>query len=90
MRAALELALLDRFRADSVEGDSEATYTKAFKVLAIMEAEPGTVVAARVARFVEDSLGCHRPERCRMSLRADEGRLVDWFLIGVRRGLYDG
>jgi len=38
MRAALEFALLDRFRA--AEAGSEAMYDKAFAVLQRMEVEP--------------------------------------------------
>ena len=80
MRAALELALLDRFRA--AEEGSEAMYDKAFDVLHRMETEPGGRVAVQVARLVEEALGWKR--------RADEGRLVDRFLRKLKVGMYDG
>lgn len=86
IRAALELALLDRFRADLEEFNSEAIYTKAFDVLAQMEAEPGGVVT----RLVEAALGCQRQtKRRRMSIHGDEGRLVDMFLNEIDKGMYD-
>jgi len=79
MRAALELALLDRFRA--ADAGPEGVYDKAFAVLQRMEMEPSGWVAAQVARLVEETLGRER--------RADEGRLVDRFLKKLKRGLYD-
>jgi flagellar biosynthesis GTPase FlhF len=90
MRATLEAALYDRFRADcDEEAASQATYEKAFMVLQHVEIEPGGVVAARVARFVEDMLGL---QGGRVLLRVDEGsegRMVDWFLEDVEDGKYD-
>lgn len=79
MRAALELALLDRVRAS--DDDSQGLYEKAFEVLQRMETKPGGWIAAQVARLVEETLGGRR--------RADEGRLVDRFLNDVNGGVYD-
>jgi hypothetical protein len=78
MRAALELALLDRFRA--ADDDFQGLYDKAFAVLQRMETEPVGWVAAQVARLMEETLGGKR--------RADEGRLVDRFLKKIKRGVY--
>ena len=79
MKAALELALLDRFRA--ADDDFQGLYDKAFDLLQRMETEPAGWVAAEVARLVEETLGWKR--------RADEGRLVDRFLNLIKRGAYD-
>jgi len=88
MRAALELALLDRFRAAEV--GAEALYDKAFAVLQRMETEPGGWIAAQVARLMEETPRWRGQEkRQRVSLHADEGRLVDWFLNDVNSGAYD-
>ena len=87
MRATLELALFDRFRA--TEAGAEALYDKAFAVLEQMETKPDGWAAANVARFVEETMGWRGQEkRQRVSLYADEGRLVDWFLDDVSSGVY--
>ena len=79
MRATLEAALYDRFKADLDENKTQAIYEKAFMVLQRVEIEPGGVVAARVARFVEEALGL-QPGRGTLRVDAgDEGRLVTWF-----------
>jgi hypothetical protein len=90
MRATLEAALYARFRADiGEESASQATYEKAFKVLQHVESEPGGVVAARVARFVEESLGLQSEREALRVDEGDEGRMVDCFLEDVTKGRYD-
>ena len=68
MGATLESALFDRFKA-AAEGDEE-TYENAFLLLQHVEIESGGIVAARVARFVEEMLGL---QGGRVSLWMDEG-----------------
>jgi len=87
MGATLESALFDRFKAVA-EGDEE-TYEKAFKVLQHVEIESGGVVAARVARFVEEMLGLQGGRVALCMDKGDEGRMVDWFLEDVADEKYD-
>jgi hypothetical protein len=78
MRATLESALYDRFKADfDEENASQAIYEKAFMVLQHVEIQPGGVVTARVARFVEETLGLQPGHGALRVDEGDGGRLVD-------------